>query len=157
MDETLRQLLDQLPVRAPRSKLEPHTEVIRVLRQKRRTYAEIAAFLREHLQLSVAPSTIHDFVKTRARQARRTKTQPLELPPAGAAPWEPPAGRSPVIDSPLPAPAPAPATDEGRERMRALRAQPPPAPAPAKPSRFAFDPTEPLTLQPPLQPPPKEK
>ena len=147
MDETLRQLLDQLPVRAPRSKLEPHTEVIRVLRQKRRTYAEIAAFLREHLQLSVAPSTIHDFVKTRAWQARRTKTQPLELPPAGAAPWEPPAGRSPVIDSPLPAPA----TNEGRERMRALRAQPPPAPA--KPSRFAFDPTEPLTLQ----PPPKEK
>ena len=70
MDETLRQLLDQLPVRAPRSKLEPHTEVIRVLRQKRRTYAEIAAFLREHLQLSVAPSTIHDFAKTGGQRFR---------------------------------------------------------------------------------------
>jgi hypothetical protein len=65
--ERVRELLDQMPERPPRSKLEPHAEVIRELRRKRRTYQEIAAFFREHLQISVAPSTIHDFVKTRAR------------------------------------------------------------------------------------------
>ena len=89
MDETLRKLLDQLPDRAPRSKLEPHAEVIRELRKKRRTYQEIAAFFEAHLQLSVAPSTLHHFVKTRARQARNRTRDVLELPA------EPPAKRLP--------------------------------------------------------------
>lgn len=135
MDEKLRQLLDQMPERAPRSKLEPHAEVIRELRKKRRTYHEIAAFFREHLQLSVAPSTIHDFVKTRARQARNRATGMPELP---------------AHPKPTPRPAPALAgasANEARERMRALKAQPPPA-APKEVARFQFDPQEPLTLKP---------
>ena len=143
MDETLRQLLDQIPERPPRSKLEPHREVIRALRQKRRTYEEIAAFFREHLQLSVAPSTIHDFVKTRARQARQPSAQRLELPAAVPSP--------PPPTEPLPAPEATPfssSREAGRERMRAVRAQPPPAASP-EPPRFQFDPNDPLTLQPP--------
>ena len=139
MDERLRHLLDQLPERAPRSKLEPHREVIRELRKKRRTYAEIAAFFREHLQLSVAPSTIHEFVKTRARQARQAREEGPQLPPLPSLPsvsassLRPPAG--PAL--------PLPSTDERRERIRFLREQP----APPKPEgpRFQFDPEEPLT------------
>jgi IS30 family transposase len=80
MNETLQQLLDNIPDRPPRSKLEPHAEVIRALRRKRRTYQEIAAFLQEHVQLSVAPSTIHDFVKRRARQAAKRQPELPELP-----------------------------------------------------------------------------
>ncbi len=139
MDEKLRHLLDQLPERAPRSKLEPHREVIRELRKKRRTYQEIAAFFREHLQLSVAPSTIHEFVKTRARQARQVREEVPQLPP--------PPSPSSVSLSPVPPPAgPAlslPSTDQRRERIRLLREQP----APPKPEgpRFHFDPEEPLT------------
>ena len=139
MDEKLRHLLDQLPERAPRSKLEPHREVIRELRKKRRTYAEIAAFFREHLQLSVAPSTIHEFVKTRARQARQEQEDSPQLPARLPAPS--------VASSALPSPAtPAlrlPSSDERRERIRLLREQP----APTKPEgpRFQFDPEEPLT------------
>lgn len=82
MDSKLRQLLDDLPEKPPRSKLEPHAEVIRLLRKKRRTYQEIAQFLREHLQVSAAPSTIHDFVKTRARQAKRNRVaEDIPAPP----------------------------------------------------------------------------
>ncbi|MDQ2840124.1 MAG: hypothetical protein M3Y72_03615 [Acidobacteriota bacterium] len=79
MDETLQKLLDQIPERPPRSKLEPHADVIRELRRKRRTYQEIAAFFKEHLQVSVAPSTIHEFVKVRARRVPKRTPELPEL------------------------------------------------------------------------------
>jgi hypothetical protein len=53
------------------SKLEVHADVIACLRQKRRTYREIADFFREHLAITVAPSTIHDFVRVRRRRGKR--------------------------------------------------------------------------------------
>jgi hypothetical protein len=80
MDERLRTLLDQIPEKPPRSKLEPHLDVIRELRRKGRTYQEIAQFFGEHLEVTVAASTIHAFVQVRAR--RRQRKPPIELPPA---------------------------------------------------------------------------
>ncbi len=80
MDETLRKLLEETPERSPRSKLEPHTEVIRELRKKRRTYQEIAAFFREHLQLAVAPSRLPKF-ENPARQYGVTLGQAAESNP----------------------------------------------------------------------------
>lgn len=139
MDEKLRQLLDEIPERPPRSKLEPHAEVIRELRRKRRTYQEIAAFFREHLQLSVAPSTIHDFVKTRTRQARKRTAVP-ELPRADLKESvsepvpTPPVAASPVLSGDI------------REHIRSVRAQP--LPTKQEPPRFEFDPLKPLTLKP---------
>ena len=65
MDENIRMLLEQTPEKPPRSKLEPHVDVIVTLRRKRRSYREIAEFFREHLAINVAPSTIHDFVRVR--------------------------------------------------------------------------------------------
>ncbi len=65
MDENLRALLNDLPDKPPRSKLEPHVETIRLLRSKRYTYQEIARFLKEHVAVTAAPSTIHDFVRVR--------------------------------------------------------------------------------------------
>ena len=38
MDERIRKLLDNIPERQPRSRLEPHIDVIRELRRKRRSY-----------------------------------------------------------------------------------------------------------------------
>jgi IS30 family transposase len=142
MDEKLRQLLDQMPDRPPRSKLQPHLDVIRELRRKRRTYQEISVFLREHVQLSVAPSTIHDFVKTRARQARNRVLNAVELPPAVQ--LETPA-RQPVMS------AGRSLSEDPRERIRAVKARPIATETSAP--RFQFDPQEPLTLQ----PKPKEK
>ncbi len=71
MDPAISKLVEEISEKPPRSKLEPHAEVIAALRRKRRTYREIAQFFREHLAISVAPSTIHDFVRVRRRRGKR--------------------------------------------------------------------------------------
>jgi hypothetical protein len=137
MNETLRKLLDAVPERPPRSKLAPHAEVIRELRKKRRTYYEIAAFLREHLHVTAAPSTIHEFVKTRARQARNRAAGVVELPEP-----EPP-------KSQLPAPTAASlavSKEAAREQIRAAKERP--VSGRKEPPRFEFDPQQPLILNP---------
>ena len=78
MDNKINALLDQTPERPPRSKLEPHADVIRQLRRKGRTYQEIAHFFAEHLGIKVAPSTIHAYVRVRARRGQHAT---IELPP----------------------------------------------------------------------------
>ena len=71
MDPSISRLLDDISEKPPRSKLEVHADVIATLRRNRRTYREIAEFFREHLALTVAPSTIHDFVRVRRRRGKR--------------------------------------------------------------------------------------
>ena len=135
MDERLRTLLDQIPEKPPRSKLEPHVDVIRELRRKGRTYQEIAKFFSEHLKVTVAASTIHAFVQVRAR--RRQRKPPIELPAI-----EPPqmeTATTAVIDA-----VTAGASDV-RERIEAVkRRRPPEKPEP----RFEYDENEPLQLAP---------
>ena len=74
MDDKIRTILDQMPEKN-RSKLERHADVIRELRRKGRTYEEIANFLSEHFDLKVAPSTIHAFVRVRARRHQRLRIE----------------------------------------------------------------------------------
>ena len=50
------------------SKLNPHFELIRRLREKRIPYPEIARVLREEQGLTVGPTTIFDFVKVRSKK-----------------------------------------------------------------------------------------
>ena len=76
MDDNIRRVLDQMPEKS-RSKLEPHADVIRELRRKGRRYEEIANFFSDRLDLKVAPSTIHAFVRVRARRHQRLR---IELP-----------------------------------------------------------------------------
>jgi hypothetical protein len=108
-----------LPPKPPRSKLEPHRELIRELRRKGRTYREVARLFHERLGLYVAPSTLHSFVKVRAKHRKRTQ---FELPPT-----ELTASPSPVLD-----------------RVAALRSKP--DTPKSKPVRFIFRENEPLTL-----------
>jgi hypothetical protein len=115
-DSAVSQFAD-LPAKPPRSKLEPHLELIRELRRKGRTYREVAKLFRERLGLQVAPSTLHSFVKVRAKHHKRNQ---FELPPLEAV-------ESPVLD-----------------RVAALKAKP--AMPDAKRARFVFRENEPLTL-----------
>lgn len=108
-----------LPPKPPRSKLEPHRELIRELRRKGRTYREVARLFHERLGLYVAPSTLHSFVKVRAKHRKRTQ---FELPPLEFA----------VAESPA------------LERIAALKTKPPVRNA--KPTRFVFRENEPLTF-----------
>jgi hypothetical protein len=67
MDESIQDLLNKLPAKAPRSKLEPHRTLIFELLAKWWTYRDIAALFSDQLKISVAPSTLHNFVKVRAK------------------------------------------------------------------------------------------
>ncbi len=71
MEPKINKLLEEIPDKPPRSKLEPHADVITALRRKRYPYREIALFFQEHLAITVAPSTIHDFVRIRRRRGKR--------------------------------------------------------------------------------------
>ena len=119
MEPELRTILESLPEKTYRSKLEPHRELIRELRRKGRTYREVAHLFEERLGLYVAPSTLHSFVKVRAKHRQRTQ---FELPPIQVATAE-----SPVLD-----------------RVSAFKAKP--LVRTAKPTRFVFRENEPLTL-----------
>ena len=74
MDPTLVSLLDSIPQKSPRSKLETHRELIRQLRRKGCTYRDIVRVLHERVGLKVAVSTIHSFVKVRAKLERQVWT-----------------------------------------------------------------------------------
>ena len=117
--QTVQIELAGLPPKPPRSKLEPHRELIRELRRKGRTYREVARLFHDRVGLHVAISTLHSFVKVRAKHRKRTQ---FELPPVGLA-----AAESPVL-----------------ERVAALKAKP--AVREAKHTRFVFRENEPLTL-----------
>ncbi len=71
LDPRINKLLEEIPEKPPRSKLEPHADVISALRRKRLTYREIAQFFQDHLAITVAPSTIHDFVRVRRRRGKQ--------------------------------------------------------------------------------------
>jgi|SRR5579862_4828875 len=127
MDDDIRVTLDQMPEKAPRSKLEPHQDVIRQLRRKGRTYEEIAQFCADKLNLKVAPSTIHAFVRVRARRQHRLR---VELPP----PTTNSRGSLPTISG----------NEEAiRQRIEELKRRRPPEPE--KPL-FHYDENEPLHL-----------
>jgi len=68
MDPTLLSLLDSIPQKPPRSKLETHRELIRHLRRKGCTYRDIVRILHERVGLDVAVSTSAD---TNHRRSRR--------------------------------------------------------------------------------------
>jgi hypothetical protein len=127
MKDDIRVILDQMPEKAPRSKLEPHEDVIRRLRQKGCTYEEIAQFFAEKLNLKVAPSTIHAFVQVRARRHHRLR---VELPPA-------------MINSHSSHPTISRNDEQVQRRIEELKRRRPPE---AEKPLFHYDETEPLRL-----------
>lgn len=124
MDPTLLSLLETIPQKPPRSKLETHRELIRQLRRKGCTYRDIVRILRERVGLDVAVSTIHSFVKVRAKHRKQVQ---YELPPLKH--------ESPSIRV---------SPDEVASRIAALRARP--IEQKAKPKHFHFEESEPLKL-----------
>lgn len=109
--------------------------MIRELRRKGRTYQEIAQFFDEHLNLTVAASTIHAFIQVRAR--RRQPRPQNELPPITA----PVLGTAPVVED-----VAAGSDVEVMNRIEALKRRPPPEKS-QKP-RFEYNANEPLKLMP---------
>lgn len=109
-----------LPPKPSRSKLEPHRELIRELRRKGRTYREVSRLFAERLGLQVAPSTLHSFIKVRARHRKQVQ---FELPPVDVV--------RDIVATPT-------------SRVAAFKAKP--AVQEARRSRFVFRENEPLTF-----------
>ncbi|MGA9508002.1 MAG: hypothetical protein WBV55_05075 [Candidatus Sulfotelmatobacter sp.] len=125
MDPTLLSLLDSIPQKPPRSKLETHRELIRQLRRKGCTYRDIVRILRERVGLDVAVSTIHSFIKVRAKHRKQVQYELLPLEP-----------ESSVTARMNP--------DDVASRITALKAKP--VEHKAKLKHFHFEESEPLKL-----------
>ncbi len=125
MDPTIFSLLDSIPQKPPRSKLETHRELIRQLRCKGCTYRDIVRILHERVGLDVAVSTIHSYIKVRAKHRKQVQ---YELPPP-----EPKSSLTTRLRS-----------DDFASRIAALKAKP--VEQKAKPKHFHFEESEPLKL-----------
>jgi len=125
MDPTLVSLLETIPQKPPRSKLETHRELIRQLRRKGCTYRDIVRILHERVGLDVAVSTIHSFIKVRAKHRKQVQ---YELPALES--------ESSVNTRMNP--------NDVASRIAALKAKP--VEHKAKPKHFHFEESEPLKL-----------
>lgn len=126
-------VLDSLPPRRRRSKLEPYAALIRALRARGRSYREIVTILRERCGVHVATHTVFHFVRVRAQ--RNGGPRPRRRPP--------PEGVRRSAQNGPPSPASAVGPDEVWARIVAAKRR---TPASAEPKAFAYDETEPLQL-----------
>ncbi len=83
MDETLKTILDSLPEKKPRSRLEPYAALIDALRRQGRTYRDIARILEEKCQMRASRSTVNDFMRSRTKRRRRKLQSPAFVNPPG--------------------------------------------------------------------------
>ena len=65
MNDQLKAIIEALPDKPPRSRLEPYKEFIEELRGRGRTYKDIAGILAEKFSICVTAAGVHDFVRRR--------------------------------------------------------------------------------------------
>jgi hypothetical protein len=130
MDPDLKKILAELPIKPPRSRLEPYREFIEELRTRGWTYRDIAGILAEKCAVKVTGSGVHDFVRTRTRSAgRRTQSNP------------PPVSKPVGAETSLPSAS----SDEVQRKIAALKART--TAAEPGPRGFEYDPDQPLRLK----------
>jgi hypothetical protein len=135
MDDKVSEILDGLPPKPPRSRLDPHVTLIEEMRRRGRTYREIAHVLAEACGVKTSPSNIYYFVQLRAREARQLKAAQAKPPSRNV-----PSAHATVVKPESPANLPA----DVAQRIAALKNRKPPAEPPR--TGFDYDPTEPLRL-----------
>ena len=79
MDDAFKAILDSLPPKPARSKLEPFTELIQELRKRDRSYQEIADILRDRCGISVGTHTVYNFVRVRAAARKKARSARLAV------------------------------------------------------------------------------
>ncbi len=116
IDAKTRAILDSLTDKPPRSRLEPHRELIQELRRRGRTYRDIANILAEKCQVEVTASGVHDFLRRRSRDIR----QPPKRRP-GASPEVSRGVVAPEAQGERAARKKEPPIEEVRQRIAALK------------------------------------
>lgn len=134
MDDSFKAILESVPKRHQRSKLEPFTELIKQLRRRGYTYREIARILAEKCDMVVASSTLVRFAATLAREKRKyskhhysRKKRRTVVPPSIEV----------NVSSAVP-------NDDLWKRIKALKQQP--AKIADSSKQFEYDPDQPLEL-----------
>jgi len=130
-------ILESLPPKVPRSRLEPYRELIREMRRRGRTYREIAHVLGDRCQVQVTASAVHNFVSRRSRPK----------PPAAVLPHLPEEAAE-SLASPMEADGVLPTRPDPdvKQRIEGLKRRAVPAGRPTKPV-FAYDENEPLRVR----------
>lgn len=144
-DNKLREIIESLPEKRSRSRLEPYRQLIAELRRLRRTYREIAYVLGKKCQVQVSATAVHNFVRIhlqRTRNPTRKRTSGrVEAPKAdGTAPTE----SRPVEAIRTPVTRPTISNAEVRQRIEELKHKPPAE----TPALFHYDPEGGLHLSP---------
>jgi hypothetical protein len=134
MDDKFRAILESLPKKRRRSRLEPWTELIVQLRRRGRTYREITRILAEHCDLIVASTTIVRFVAARSKEKRK---RPKRQKNGKARGTNPASIDRNVISA-------GPDDDEVWRRIEELKQRP--AKSVQPPKQFEYDPDQPLHL-----------
>lgn len=70
-NDVFKTILDALPPKPPRSRLEPYAELIFELHRRGRTYREIARILSEQCSFQTSRSTVNDFVRAHSKRERK--------------------------------------------------------------------------------------
>ena len=136
MDETFQAILDSLPPKPGRSKLEPYAELIHELRRRGRSYHEIAGILADRCGVSVGVHTVYNFVRVRTAAAKKMTR----------------AAKATVAGSPRPTQSASPqaAKQDGDaevwQRIQALKDLSVPAHTPGTKKLFHYDENVPLTV-----------
>ena len=139
MNEVFQAILDSLPPKPPRSKLEPYAELIQELRKRGRSYREIAGILTIRCGVSAGTHTVYNFVRVRAQAQKKAKAAR-----AGAERSSQTPAAVPVETATTPA---ANQDAEVWQRIQALK-QRTPQRNEAEKKVFVFDETKPLQLIP---------
>ena len=135
MDNAFQDILDSLPHKPPRSKLEPYAELIQELRKRGRSYREIAGILTTRCGVSAGTHTVYNFVRVRAQAQKKAKAAR-----AGAERSSQTPAAVPVETAITPA---ANQDEEVWRRIQALKQRTPPRNE-AEKKVFVFDETKPL-------------
>jgi hypothetical protein len=140
MDPDFDRILDDLPEKRSRSRLEPYRVLIKELLRRNRTYREIARILHDRFQIHASISTIHDFVRSWMVVGKKVAGTRIESAQQRSR-------KGPTNISPKMPKAKVPITsDEVQKRIAALKSRPIPA---VETKLFHYDPEQPLQISSP--------
>jgi 1,6-anhydro-N-acetylmuramate kinase len=76
VDAKFEAILNSLPAKEPRSRLEPYSDLITEMRKRGHSYREITQVLKKACGLKVGTSTVNDFVLAHSRSKAKRSVSP---------------------------------------------------------------------------------
>jgi hypothetical protein len=134
MNDGLDQILNDIPMKGSRSKLESHSRLVEEMLRRGRTYREMVSILRERCGVHASISTLHFFVRRRAKLARKQRRTSRIGDVSGRT-------REGRLANPR---KPQAEEEEVLQRIAKLKRRKAPPPETSEP--FRYDPSEPLRM-----------